>query len=273
MHNQKTTWCIFFLTLFIASPALGLNIQLKEQALVTKKFVVLGDIASITPESTEAEQWTGCRVTYAPAPGESKVIQSASLIASLRHISGSEKIKWSGAKNITIRRQGVEISKEGIKQIIAEFLQQNMGNLPEVELRFTSVRAPERIILPTGDLTYTVTPSKPGILGSSSFSIIFQVDGKTVKNCTVRGKLEAMAEVVTAGVTMRKGCIITADQLNIARRDISKLDKPFQAIDHVVGMQVKRTIRAGKTIDSHNVELPPVIKKGEPVKIIASRGS
>ena len=272
MLNKKT-WCIVFLTLFIASPALGLDIQLKEQALVSKNFVFLGDIASITPESAEAEQWAGRRVTYSPAPGESKVVQSASLIASLRHISGSDKIKWSGAKNITVRRQGIEISREGIKQIIADFLQQNMGNLPEVELRFTSVRAPEKIILPTGDLKYTVTPSKPGILGSSSFSIIFQVDGKTVKNCTVRGKLEAMAEVVVAGVNMRKGCIITADQLNIARRDISKFNKPFQTIDHVVGMQVKRTIRAGKTIDNRNVELPPVIKKGEPVKIVASRGS
>ncbi len=273
MHNQKTTWCIFFLTLFIASPALGLDIQLKEQALVTKKFIFLGDIASITPESTEAEQWAGRRVTYAPAPGESKVIQSASLIASLQHISGSDTIKWSGSKNITVRRQGIEINREGIKQIIADFLQQNLGNLPKVELRFTSVRAPEKIVLPTGDLKYTVTPSKPGILGSSSFSIIFQVDGKTVKNCTVRGKLEAMAEVVVAEMNMRKGSIITADQLNIARRDISKLDKPFKAIDHVVGMQVKRTIRAGKTIDNRNVELPPVIKKGEPVKIVASRGS
>ncbi len=272
MHN-KTTWCIFFLTLFITSPAIGLEIQLKDQALVTENFVHLGDIATITPESTEAGQWAERKVTYAPAPGESKVIQSASLIASLRHISGSDKIKWSGAENITVRRQGVEISREGLKQIIAEFLQQNMSSLPEGELRFTSVRAPEKIVLPTGDLKYTVTPSKPGILGSSSFSIIFQIDGKTVKNCTIRGKLEAMADVVVAGVTLRRGSIITADQLTIAKRDISKLDKPYPAIDYVTGMQAKRTIRAGQPIDSRNVEQAPVIKKGEPVKIVASRGS
>ncbi len=261
------------IALFIASPALSLDIQLKNQALVTENFVRLGDIAAITPDGIEAEQWADRQVTHSPAPGQSKVIQTASLIASLRHLKGSGKIKWSGAENITVRRQGIEISREGIKQIIAEFLQQNLGNIPEVELRFTSMRAPEKIILPTGDLKYTVTPSKPGIIGSSSFSIVFQVNGKTVKNCTVRGKLEALAEVVTARVNMRKGCIITADQLNITRMDIGRMNKPYLAIDQVVGMQAKRTIRAGKPIDSHNVELRPVIKKGEPVKIIASKGS
>ncbi len=272
MHNQKPIWWLIFLGFFIASPAFGLNIQLKEQALVADTFVHLGDIAAITPDGAQARQWAERQVTYAPAPGESKIIQSASLIASLRHLSDADTIHWSGAKNITVRRQGIEISREGIKQIIAEFLQQNLGNLPGVELRFTSVRAPEKIILPTGELKYTVTPSKPGILGSSSFSIIFRVNGKTVKNCTVRGKLEAMAEVVIAGVNMRKGTIITADQLNTARRDISRIDKPFTAIDNVIGMQAKRTIRAGKTINEHNVGLPPIIKKGEPVKIIASKG-
>jgi len=273
MHNPIQTCLLFFVALFIASPAFCLDIQLKDQALVTENFVCLGDISSITPEGIEAEQWAGRQVTHSPAPGESKVVQSASLIASLRHISGADKIKWSGAENITVKRQGIEISKEGIKQIIAEFIQQNLGDLPNVEFRFTSIRAPEKIVLPTGDLQYTVTPSKPGILGSSSFSIVFQIDGKTVKNCTIRGKLEAMAEVVTARANMRKGTIITADQLKITRLDISRIDKPYLAIDHVVGMQAKRTIRAGKPIDSRNVELRPVIKKGEPVKIIANKGS
>ncbi len=273
MHNLKTTWCICLLTLLIASPGFCLDIQLKEQALVTEPIVRLGDIASITPEGPKARQLAERQVSRAPAPGKSKIIQSRSLISSLRHLQGAENFKWTGPENITIRRQGIEISREGLKQIIADFLQQNLGNIPDIELRFTSVRAPESIILPTGDIQHTVTPSKPGIIGSSSFSIIFQVDGKTVKNCTVRGKLEVIAEVATARVNMRRGNIITADQLKMTRLDISKFDKPYPAIDLVVGMQAKRTIRAGRVIDRQNVELPPIIKKGQPVKIVASRGS
>jgi flagella basal body P-ring formation protein FlgA len=72
---------------------------------------------------------------------------------------------------------------------------------------------------------------------------------------------------------VRKGSIITADQIELTRRDISRLDTPYPSIDQVVGLQAKRTIRAGRALDSHNVEPPPVIRKGEPVKIIVDKGA
>lgn len=272
MYNARLTWWILCLLLCTASPGFCLEIRLHDRALVESSTVRLGDIASITPEGPEAQQWAQQQVCQAPLPGESRVVQARSLIGSLHGVPGARKISWRGAENITVQRQGVELGSEALKTIVADFLQQNIGNLPDVEFRFTSVRAPEKIVLPTGDVQYTVTPSKPGILGSSSFSILFQVNGKTVKNCTVRGKLEAIAEVVTARVNMRKGSIITADQLTMARKDISRSDKPYPGVDLVTGMQAKRTIRAGAILDSHNVTPPPLVRKGEPVKIIASKG-
>lgn len=264
---------IVFLCLFSASPAWCLQIQLHDQARVTEGTIHLGDLASSIPEDPEAEQWLSRTVGHSPAPGKSKTIQSKALIQSLQHVEGAEKINWSGANSITVTRQGIELKKEQLKQIIAEFLQQNLTNLPDAEFRFTSVRAQESIVLPTGKLSYTVTPSKPGILGSSSFSITFQIDGKTVKHCTVRGKLEAMADVATAAVNLRKGEIIAANHLVMQRQDISKLETPCPAIDLAIGLEVKRYIRAGKAIDSRNVQPAPIIRKGEPVKIIASKGA
>ena len=272
MHHNRIARYILLISLLITTPGFCLDIKLHKEALVTKDVILLGDVATISPENLEAKQWAEHQISRAPAPGEEKVIQSHSLISSLRHLAGADKIRWSGSENIIVKRQGIELRKEQLKQIVAEFLQHNIEKLPDANLRFTSVRAPETIVLPTGNLTYTVTPSKPGIIGSSSFSIVFQVNGKTVKNCTVRGKLEAMAEVATARVNIRKGSIITADQLNMTSQDISKLDTPFPAIDLVVGMLAKRTIRAGRAIDNKNVEQPPVIAKGEQVKIFAGKG-
>jgi flagella basal body P-ring formation protein FlgA len=273
MPTKTILHCLVLLLLFAAAPALATTIQLHEQAQVSTPFIHLGDIADIAPADREAKKWAEQRISRAPEPGKSKILQSASLIASLRHIKDAKNIHWSGAEHVTVSRQGLIISKEQIKRIIAEFIGNNLKKLPEADVRFTSVRAPEKIILPTGKLSYTVRPSKPGILGSSSFSIIFKIDEKTVKNCSVRGKLEAMAEVATAAVNVRKGSIITADQIELTRRDISRLDTPYPSIDQVVGLQAKRTIRAGRALDSHNVEPPPVIRKGEPVKIIVDKGA
>jgi flagella basal body P-ring formation protein FlgA len=273
MSKKIVFHCLALLLLLTAAPAMALDIQLHEQAQVFTRFIYLGDIAAITQAGSGEKKWAEQRISRSPEPGKSKTLQSASIIASLRHIKDAKKIHWSGAQHITVSRLGVTIGREQIKQIIAEFIGKNLKNLPDAEVRFTSIRAPEKIILPTGKLTYTVLPSRPGILGSSSFSIIFKVDGKIVKNCTVHGKLEAMAEVATAAVNVRKGSIITADMVQLIRLDISKLDTPYPSIDQVVGLQAKRTIRAGRALDNRNVKLPPVIRKGEPVKIIADRGA
>jgi flagella basal body P-ring formation protein FlgA len=272
MLRKKTTSSLFLFLFLIASPALCLVIELRKEAQVTTDEILLGDIAEITPAGVEATLWANQRVSRAPAPGKNKVIQTSSLITYLRNVKGAKNINWLGTDNTVVRRQGIELNEEQLKQIIAEYLAQNLERLPDADLRFTSVRAPGKIIIPTGDLTYTVTPSNPEIIGSSSFSIIFKVNGKTVKNCSVRGKLEAMADVTTAAVSIQKGSIITANQLEIRRQDISKLDTPYVSIAGVTGMLAKRTIRAGKAIDSRNVEQPPLIQKGEPVKIVATRG-
>ncbi len=273
MFKLTILYSMFLLSLLIATPGFSLHIQLHEEALVTENFIRLGDIATITPDNDEAKQWTNRQVNRSPALGESKIIYANSLIESFQYVKGADTIQWSGPENITVKRKGQTVSKEQLKQIIAEFLQQNQDKLPQADMRFTSVRAPEKIILPDGDIIYTVTPSKPGILGSTSFSIIFQLDGKTVKNCTVRGKLEAISEVVTAAVNVRRGTILTADKIKLARVDISNLDATYPATDMVIGMQATRTIRAGRAIDDKNVEIAPVIKKGERVKIVASKGS
>jgi len=258
--------------LMLGSQALALNVKLHEKAQVSAPLVYLGDIASITPKGSEAETLATERITASPNPGKSRTIKASSIIKMMRYDKDAADISWSGAESIEVSRKGQVVTKEQMKRIVAEFIGRRLQSLPDAEIRFTSVRTPENIILPTGKITYTVRPSKPTIIGSSSFNILFAVDGRTIKNCTVRGRLEALASVATAAVNIRRGSIITPDQVEMIRRDISKLDMPYFSRERVVGLQAKRTIRAGKPLDTMNVAPPPVVKKGEPVEIIASRG-
>ena len=258
--------------LFLGSQAFALRVELHEKALVSAPLIYLGDIASITPKGSEAETLAAERITASPNPGKSRTIKASTIIDMMRYNKDTAGISWSGTESIEVTRKGQVITKERMKQIVAEFIGRRLQSLPDAEIRFTSVRTPGNIILPTGKITYTVRPSKPTIIGSSSFNILFAVGGRTVKNCTVRGKLEALAPVATAAVNVRRGSIITPDQVEMIRQDISKLDAPYFSMDRVVGLQAKRTIRAGKPLDTMNVAPPPVIKKGEPVEIIASRG-
>ncbi len=259
--------------LLLASQAFGLTVSLHRQALVSSPAVLLGDISAISPVGSHADILAGYRVAISPEPGKSRMLQANAIIRSLGRNAASTKIKWQGAKTITVTRKAQIITKKQMKGIIAQYIARHLKKLPDADIRLTSIRTPENLVLPTGKLTYTVRPSKPAIIGSTSFNILFMVNGKTVKNCTVHGKLEIIAPVATAAVNLRRGMILTAEQIEMVRRDISRLNAPYFSIAQATGLQVKRTIRAGRPFDTMNVAPPPVIRKGEPVIIVAQRGA
>ncbi|NOQ45262.1 MAG: flagellar basal body P-ring formation protein FlgA [Desulfobulbaceae bacterium] len=264
---------IFFLLLLTGMlSAAALEVAFQPNATVSEATVRLSDIAVISPAGDAANLLGVNSVATAPAAGRTRDLKAVSIISSMRHIPEAENVFWKGSDTITVKREGLHISKDQLQQIIAQYLQQNLDKLPRAEIRFTSIRAPSELILPIGELTWKVTPSKLEIIGSSSFSILFKIDGKAVKNCTVRGKLEALTDVVTATVNLRRGEIILPDQIKMTRLNLAKLENPFQSPELVVGMEVTRTIRAGRVIDKRHVAPPPVIKEGELVKIFAGKG-
>ncbi len=265
---------LFFLCLpvFSLEAAAQISVNFQAKASVTDARLTLADIAVIKPQGSEAEAIGRLPVGGAPAPGGSKELSTVSVITSLRNRREVADVDWQGSSTILVQRQGLHISKQQLQQIIAEFLKENSARLPKAEIRFTSFRSPEEVILPMGKPSWKVTPSHPEIMGSSSFSIFFFVDGQPSSNCLVRGKLEALADVATAVTTLHKGDVITANNIIMARRTIDDLDNPFRDTTLLIGKQADRTIKAGRAIEQAHIVSPPIIKSGEMVKIFARKG-
>jgi len=262
---------VCFLTFPLDAVAqISVNFQAKANVADTK--ILLVDIATITPAGVEADAIGQLPVGLAPAPGMGKELSTVSVITSLRNRSEVAKVDWQGSETIAVYRQGNRISQEQLQQIIADYLQENSAKLPKAEIRFTSIRQPEKLTVPVGKLSWKVTPSHPEILGSSSFSISFTVDGKTAGNCLLRGKLEALADVATAEVTLHNGELITKDKISLKQQNIAGLDKPFLTVEQLLGMQVARTVNAGKAIEQKHIVSPPLVKDGDQVKIFARKG-
>lgn len=261
---------IFFLP--ASASAQSLVIHFHGEAVVSERIIRLGDIADIIPSGDKASRWANKEVARSPAPGERKLIDSKAVTATVSRLNEVDTIKWQGFDTIAVTREAIIIDRQKIETIIAGFLQENLFRLPDAALRFQITRVPEQLILPTGRLEYQVIPSNQEIIGSSNFSIIFSVDGKIVENCTVRGKLEAITQVVTATTRIRKGDIITAGNLKLTEMDISRVDSPYRLPRQVIGMQAKRTITAGKPFTTRNLEAPPVVRRGELVRVIAKSG-
>ena len=255
----------------VASAQISINFQAK--AVVAGPRIVLADIAVITPGGSETEAIGRLPVAAAPAPGKTKEFYVVSVINSLRNRPEVADVDWQGSQTIVVERKGNSLGKEQVQEMIAAYLKENSAQLPKAEVRFTSLRAPEELTLPAGKLSWKITPSRPGIMGSTSFTIALFVDGKAAGNCVVRGRLEVVAEVVTAATTLHKGDVLTDANLVLQSRDIGDLEHPLLAKEEIIGKQVARTVNAGVVLKPEHIVLPPVIKDGEMVKIFARKGS
>lgn len=261
-----------YLLIFSLEAHAQLSVNFQTNASVTGTKITLADVAIIQPPGYEADQIGKLPVGIAPSPGTTKELSSASIITYLRYRPELTKVDWQGSETILVQCLSNRVSQDQIKQIITDYLKENSAKLPKTEIRFTSTRSPDDLTFPSGKMSWKVTPSNPEIMGSSSFSISFSVNGKTTGTCVVHGKLEALADVVTAEITLQKGDLITKDNISLKQQNLDGLHKPFQSIEQLIGMQVARTINAGRAIEQKFIVSPPIIKDGDLVKIIARKG-
>ena len=257
---------------FYSNANAQISVSFQANASVTAAKIVLADIAVIKPTGSAADAIGQLPVAAAPAPGKTKQLSTVSVITSLRNRPEVADVDWQGSQSIVVERKGNQISQEQMQQIVTDYLLENSAKL-QAQVEFTAVRSLQQLVLPAGQLSWKVTPSNPNIIGSSSFSIFFTVDGKPAGNCVVRGRLNTFSDILTAVKTLHKGDVIKEEHLALQRQNLAGFEDPFQDQELIIGMQVARTVNAGKPLTQKDIVSPPIIKDGEMIKIFARKGT
>lgn len=260
------------LCLFPADGLAKIIVHFKPTASVAGTRIVLADIAEISFAGEQTEAIKQLQVGAAPAVGKNKELYTVSVIKGLQHRRELADVDWQGSANIVVERRGQRVSRAQIDTILQQYLQENSHKLPQSEIRLTVQQAPEEMLFAEGTLSWKVTPSRPGILGSSNFTIAFALNGRPAGNCVVRGRLAALGEVVVAAVPLHKGDRIASNAVRLERQDIGGLEQPFTTIAQVLNMEVARAINPGTPLEQDLIVLPAVIKGGDMVKISAQKG-
>lgn len=270
---MRKVFCIICLLLGLVQTAEALEITFNQTGSVADSVIKLGDIAGFDEETEMTRALATLIVGQAPAPGEKFVLRSESVKEHLLSTQPlPQNIQWQGSPTVTVERKSISVGPEKIQAIIGQYIKKNKQNLPVAEIRFIPRSLPLPFSLPVGDLTQEVIPSDPGILGSSRFSIIFRVDNRVVKNISVRGSIEALADVVVAAGPLRRGEILRPGQLSTALMDISSLNNPGMEPGDLIGKKLTRTLRAGSPVLLSMVEELPMVRRGERVKIVINSG-
>lgn len=251
--------------------AYALIVDFKPSTDVRGVSITLGDIAQFDADNDLSQALASKVIGQSPPPGETIDVQAKTVILALvPELAPGTDITWKGSATVKVTRASTRISADKVSQIIDNYLRENNHRLPEAEIRFIANSLPLPFLLPQGELSWEIIPSNPNIVGSTRFSLIFRVDGRVRKNMSIRGKLEMLASVAITTSSLKKGSVLTGANLTMATRDISSMKSPCFDISLVQGKIINRSIKSGKPLSLTNVVFPPMILKGQLVRIVVN---
>ncbi|MET3131987.1 flagella basal body P-ring formation protein FlgA [Oxalobacteraceae bacterium GrIS 1.11] len=101
------------------------------------------------------------------------------------------------------------------------------------------------------------------------FSVICPDSGGWKVEFVVRATTSAMVAVSAAPVAA--GLALTAQDMALERRDISAVDDSIGDMRAVLGMASRRALRAGELLHRKQLAPPPLVRRGDLVRIVARR--
>lgn len=262
---------IFFAVLFCLLPltVYCLEIKISPSAKVSTKDVRLGDVATFSEESEIATVLGDQLLCNAPTVGSSITVKTETIQRKILRSSDLPKdIKWIGSPETVVTRESIRISADDMRESIEEYLFRQKETLPPAEYSFVARQLPIPFEIPAGEVEIKITPSNPNIIGSKRFTLIYEVNGTIVKNLSIRGKLKAMAPVAVLSQSVRKGTILHPDMVTMETKDLSTLRTPCTNLRMVLGKKLRKRLRSGTVLDLSFIEFPPVIHKGQLVKMV-----
>ncbi|MGI9570976.1 MAG: flagellar basal body P-ring formation chaperone FlgA [Desulfobulbia bacterium] len=252
--------------------AADISISLKNKAVVQGPEIRLRDIGSIVSVDPKLEQKLDRMVVAkAPQPGRSRPISAEYLSLRLKQQDlPPESVLFTGSDQVQVTREGIEVSEDEIAKIVDEFLRTNRiwgdATVKVKDLQISADRS-----LPKGHTTYQIEPpDRMRSLSTMPLAIIFDVDGMFQKTIRANVKIEALAPVVMTAKPIGRLKPITEEDLKVEEADLANLPSGvITDIDEIIGTRARRNIQAGEYLRPDLIEMPPLVKRGDMVVIVA----
>jgi flagella basal body P-ring formation protein FlgA len=116
-----------------------------------------------------------------------------------------------------------------------------------------------------------VTPPKhTDWIGAIPFRVDALVDGRLVRRLSVSTHIEVWSDVYVTAKPLGRNQPIRPSDIKVKRMNLSRT--PSNAVlhkDQILGKRTKRAIAINAILTTSQIEMPPVIRKGDVVQLIA----
>jgi flagella basal body P-ring formation protein FlgA len=248
------------------------TVQVFERSEVNYDKIRLGEIAKIKSEdSALLKKLSAIFIAKAPLPGKPRRIDESVIRNRLQQNDiDLSQIRLRVPKKVEVTRSFIEISKKKIEKIILDFI---YGIVPwkREQVRIKKVCVSNSAFLPRGKITYkVVAPRKTDFLGNVPLSVLFEVNRHLEKKIWAMVNIEVLTEMVVTKRPLRRYQMITKKDIHLKKMDLSKMkSNAMTTLGEVLGKRTKRAIKTDEVLRRDHIELPPLVRRGDVVSIIA----
>lgn len=259
----------------VSASATPTVVTLKEAVDIDQDAVRLSDIASFGGPATALLESLGETVVgRSPLPGQTRFVDTDYIRIRLKQAGhDTDGIVFRGADDVRITRKAGAIPTERIREAVEMAIRSQMPWRNE-DVTIRDIRFDESVSLPTGRLSYRITPARnEDFLGQTILALHLFVDGEPVRKIWVNADISVMADVVVVARALGRNEPIETADLAVEHRDLADLPSDaVRRVDDVIGNRTTRMIYPGTVMQTGMITLPPLVKRGDVVKIVASSG-
>jgi flagella basal body P-ring formation protein FlgA len=276
LANKSTLrWWLTVLILLGASASMAAadqaSVHVPAKVEVNSERFSLGAMAHIdTADDGLAARLEALTIGSAPPVGQERLINRDYVQLRLRQ-GGFEpaEVALHMPEQVALRRGHVQVDAEEIKTLVTQFIREQHPFGAEASIR--EILVPDAILLPKGERHCLIDGLDGG--GPSralSLQLTFLVNGQPERRLNVTVRLEIIREVVVTAKPIPRQQPIGPEDLTTRRMNLAELPADvFLRPEEAIGLWARSGIGASRILRKAQVEVPPVVRQGDRVLIVA----
>ncbi len=256
-----------------------IHIEIKDKVTLPEKQMVLGDIAYVScNDPSLLERINGILIGNTPWPGYVRKIEKDIISARLADDGiDLKEVVFGNTASSLVTVESITITGEEIIKKAKEYLLSRQSQPDGSEIVIESDRIPMDKLLPVneGDIRFEVSQTDANKeRGNVQLIVRVFINDKQHLKIPVFFHIRVYEDVVTTTRKISRDTILDPDDIEIRRMETTKLmGVTFDTIEDLVGKRVIRSIPSNIPITADLVNNPPVIKKGDFIKVLVQSGN
>ncbi len=249
------------------------SVRVFDRAEIDGDQLLLGAIARV--DGDDARQVHALREVIlgrSPLPGKSRTLDEALIRMRLKQAGfDPAEIDLQVPGEVQISRGTVEVDRGRIEAIASAWIGDRLRERGLERAQVREIRGAESLLLPRGRISWEISaPRHTPLAGSVPLAVIFKVDDEAERRVNLTAVVEARVQAVVSTRPLGRFKPIEAGDLELRELDLAGLPADYIADPElVIGKRTRRAVDANAVLRPDLVELPPVVKRGDRVRIVA----